>query len=528
MRRLGLVLLTSILLFFSCRSPLEETNSGLPSSGAGSITVSLTIGNAARTVVPDYAAQLETVQVTLVSNDGYAPLSMIDTAFPWEVSFTDVRAGSWDIEVVAEKGGVQIGSGSAANQAVAAGGVLTVPIALTLLPTGTSGDVNFTVSFPAATSIDYASGTIEETGNVNTPAISIVGGMCSATFAFTSLPEGTYSLVLTFRRGGPTGTSAGTFREKVIVRSGFTSGAWVATDGSLVSERTYSTTDFFDDSSWLSDLTVSGVFESGFTSTTTDYALGALAGLPAATSFKAGASVPGQYLRYYWNGAGPYEIAPGTASPDLTVVENPDPAALGRDNTLQVVVTAPDRVTVNSYTVTFSKGYTVSYDGNGSTGGTVPVDPSRYEAGQTVTLLGPADLVLSGYAFIGWTTPSDPIPYSPGTLFTMPAGDTVFYAVWQLAATVTVDVVFDVPSYGTITFTSPATVARGSVLSFTTNTLAGATNWTWYVDNNLVSSSAPPFNWDTTGLQPGQYAINVSAVYLGQPCTGSTVVTVTY
>ena len=46
--------------------------------------------------------------------------------------------------------------------------------------------------------------------------------------------------------------------------------------------------------------------------------------------------------------------------------------------------------------------YTITYDGNGHTGGTVPVDPSSpYEYGATVTVLDKGDLVRTGYTFAG-------------------------------------------------------------------------------------------------------------------------------
>lgn len=548
MKQWGVLIFGSLLIILSCRNPLQEARR---SEDTGSVTVSLSSGstanaegraglvpvgaaaapnNGGRTVVPDYLSETASATITLTSNDGYGTLSNSVTASPWRVTFSEVRAGSWDVDVgVQDSGGSQIGAGSAANQILNPGATLTVPIMVTFSSTATTGDVGFQVSFPATTNIDYASGTIEETGDVSTPTVSESGGTRRATFGFTGLPADTYSLVFTFRRGGASGTSAGTFREKVIVDAGFTSGSWVAADGSLAAERVFAATDLLDNDSSLANLTVSGAVlpAEEFSSTTTNYARGVFESL-ASVTFTASASVPGQYLQYSWNGAPLAEIVPGTDSPSLGLID--DSGQLETDNTLEVVVTAPDRQTTSSYTVTLSRGYAVGYDDNadGAAEGSVPLDPSLYEAGQMVTVMGPADLVLPGYNFIGWTTASDPTIYSPGDLFTMPGSVTTFYAVWEPGATVTVDITFDLPSYGSIIFTSPTMVERGSVLSFTTSTLAGVTNWHWFVDNTLVSVSAPPFDWDTTGLQPGQYAINVDALYLGQPCTGSTVVTITY
>ena len=56
----------------------------------------------------------------------------------------------------------------------------------------------------------------------------------------------------------------------------------------------------------------------------------------------------------------------------------------------------------------------VTYNGNGNTSGTVPVDPSSpYESGVTVTVLGnPGELIRindggTSYYFTGWNTKAD-------------------------------------------------------------------------------------------------------------------------
>ena len=47
--------------------------------------------------------------------------------------------------------------------------------------------------------------------------------------------------------------------------------------------------------------------------------------------------------------------------------------------------------------------HTVTYDGKGNTGGTVPVDGSTYVAGDTVTVLGnTGSPVKTGSTFLGW------------------------------------------------------------------------------------------------------------------------------
>ena len=80
--------------------------------------------------------------------------------------------------------------------------------------------------------------------------------------------------------------------------------------------------------------------------------------------------------------------------------------------------------------------YSVTYDGNGDTGGAVPVDSmSPYYADVEATVLGNTGaLVDTGYLFSGWNTQADGqgTSYSAGSTFDVLA-DTVLYAQWTSA-----------------------------------------------------------------------------------------------
>ncbi len=85
--------------------------------------------------------------------------------------------------------------------------------------------------------------------------------------------------------------------------------------------------------------------------------------------------------------------------------------------------------------------YTVTYDGNGNTGGSVPSDTTNYEQGQTVTVLGnTGNLVKSGYSFAGWNTQADGngTAYAQGLTFAMGSANVVLYAKWTANPTYTV------------------------------------------------------------------------------------------
>ncbi len=76
--------------------------------------------------------------------------------------------------------------------------------------------------------------------------------------------------------------------------------------------------------------------------------------------------------------------------------------------------------------------YTVTYHGNGNTGGTAPVDGNNpYNAAEWVGVAGPGDLVKTGLTFGGWNTAADGggTHYNPAQVFAINA-DTTLYAQW--------------------------------------------------------------------------------------------------
>jgi len=80
--------------------------------------------------------------------------------------------------------------------------------------------------------------------------------------------------------------------------------------------------------------------------------------------------------------------------------------------------------------------YTVTYDGNGNTSGTVPSDSGKYEQGQSIWVLGNTDLAKTGYSFSGWNTKADGTgtTYTQGQYLPVGAANVVLYAKWTVAA----------------------------------------------------------------------------------------------
>jgi len=82
---------------------------------------------------------------------------------------------------------------------------------------------------------------------------------------------------------------------------------------------------------------------------------------------------------------------------------------------------------------TVNPTYKVTYNGNGSTGGSVPTDSTSYETGKPVTVSGNTGvLVKTGSTFAGWNTASDysGTSYIPGDTFAMGSANVTLYAIW--------------------------------------------------------------------------------------------------
>ncbi len=78
--------------------------------------------------------------------------------------------------------------------------------------------------------------------------------------------------------------------------------------------------------------------------------------------------------------------------------------------------------------------FTVTYNGNGSTGGSVPVDGTAYANGAQVTVKGNSgSLAKAGATFGFWNTAADGTgtEYDPGNTFAISSNVTL-YAQWYI------------------------------------------------------------------------------------------------
>ncbi len=113
--------------------------------------------------------------------------------------------------------------------------------------------------------------------------------------------------------------------------------------------------------------------------------------------------------------------------------------------------------------------YSVTYDGNGSTGGTIPIDSTSYGQGQTViALANTGNLVKTGFVFSGWNTQMDGLGtnYLQTQEFTI-SGNVTLYAKWIAVSRYTYVANQDSNSVSQYTINTD-----GSLTSMTTPTVA--------------------------------------------------------
>jgi uncharacterized repeat protein (TIGR02543 family) len=147
---------------------------------------------------------------------------------------------------------------------------------------------------------------------------------------------------------------------------------------------------------------------------------------------------------------------------------------------------------------TVSTAYSVTYNGNGNTGGSAPTDPnSPYLNTSTVTVLGnTGNLTKTNHTFIGWSTNSNATvaQYTQGSTFTIDS-NTVLYAVWSPPLSVTYN--GNGNSAGAAPTDSNSPYQYGSTV-----TVLGNTGGLWLTGFNFAGWSTDPLDlWPT--LAPG-------------------------
>ena len=139
--------------------------------------------------------------------------------------------------------------------------------------------------------------------------------------------------------------------------------------------------------------------------------------------------------------------------------------------------------------VAAAASYTVTYEKNGATSGTVPTDATQYNSGASVTVkTNSGNLARTGYTFGGWNTNSTGTGtnYTAGSGTFKITGNTTLYAKWTAN---TYDITLSAPNSSISSQDIQATYNSSSITGTITNpTKTGYTFKGWYSGENGTGS----------------------------------------
>ena len=173
--------------------------------------------------------------------------------------------------------------------------------------------------------------------------------------------------------------------------------------------------------------------------------------------------------------------------------------------TLTATLTKGTETETKTFTVTIKAElyrYMATYDGNGSTQGTVPTDSNRYLANAEVTVAAQGDLQKTGYSFAGWNARADGggTDYAPAASFQMPGESLTLYAKWTANA---YTVTFNAQGGTTASPASKSVTYASTYGTLATTARTGYTFSGWYTGvggtgTNITSSSTVAITTDQT------------------------------
>ena len=165
-----------------------------------------------------------------------------------------------------------------------------------------------------------------------------------------------------------------------------------------------------------------------------------------------------------------------------------------------------------TYTAIFTlPNYTVTYNGNDNTGGSVPTDSHSYSSGSEVEVLGnTGSLVKTGYTFLGWKMHQggSGTLYNAGDTFNI-SGNTVLYAQWE-ETEYTINYYNYYPNGDTGDLSYDISQFESGVLSLDIPSTIGYTFGGWYKDESYTQG---PFEYVYINPGDGQLGIGNHTLY---------------
>jgi uncharacterized repeat protein (TIGR02543 family) len=212
------------------------------------------------------------------------------------------------------------------------------------------------------------------------------------------------------------------------------------------------------------------------------------------------------------------------------------------------VTTAAADATGNTLAATYTSvsgfttatAYSVTYNGNSNTGGSVPTDSASYASGSTVTVLGNSgSLVRTNYTFNGWNTAAD----GSGTnraiasTFTMGSANVTLYAQWTSNAVTgsatglgttgaTLNGAVNAGGLSTtVTFNYGASASYGSTATASQSPLSGSSSRAVFANVAGLTCGAT-YHFRVTAVNSAGTFTGSDATFSTNPCSGNYNVTI--
>lgn len=155
--------------------------------------------------------------------------------------------------------------------------------------------------------------------------------------------------------------------------------------------------------------------------------------------------------------------------------------------------------------------YTVSYNGDGNTGGSVPIDSTNYQQGQSITVLGNSgNLVKTGYSFSGWNTQANGsgTTYAQAQTFMMGVANATLYAKWTSTTTITLASITVTPANSSVAPGSTQQfTATGTYSDSSTQDITNAATWSSSTTTVATISNSTGSNGLATAITAGTSTI---------------------
>ena len=478
-----LCLLLPAILTLSCSNPFLNYNdaddsASSASSGATTGMLSIQFGGSmleAQTVTPNPVDPATLTYNILLTRDGFADISVSDIA-ETTAAVEGIPLGIWNIEVSGLSGVTPVLRTNPGLSVDIAEGANFLTAQLHPLTEG-DGGVEITVNWPAGLVSGYDAAQSSFSDTVGGPPqpidayTEVVG--TQLTFAIPTIASGYYRLTVYLRNN--VDAHVATVTEIIHVYDTLVSTASITLGAGDIAQPPSAPTGLVvgyerDASQVLTGITLN------WTDT-------------------ANTEVGFRVFRVL--NAGEPTLVSGDLNANTQTYTDTDTGVIEAGDTVSYVVRA-----FNSFGESADLGAAagtaraLSYDGNGSTAGTVPATGLVYFEGEEVTVLeNTGGLANDGYTFGGWNTLADGTgtDHPPNTTFDMPAANLTLHAIWNIESfTLSFDgngaVAGDVPAPGTYEFGQMVTVPGN------TGDLRGP-----YVENPVITQRFTTWNTAADG-----------------------------